>query len=374
MIQYPHNSKYEVNVMKVNVLGQPEIVMSSNDSRHNYFGWPTVARLQDGRIAVTASGFRRRHVCPFGKTVIAYSSDEGKTYTAPVPVIDTCLDDRDGGICPFGEHGFIVTSFNNTTAFQRENAKDDYDLAYLDAVDPKQEEKDLGFNFRITKDGGKKFGPILKSPVTSPHGPTVLKDGTIVWVGRTFSITKEPNAEDCIKAYKMDEDGNMTFLGRLPDMVGEADSLACEPHAFQADDGTLICQVRFHRNGPWATGMFTLYQTESKDGGVTWSEPHYVVGQFGGAPAHIMRHSSGVLISTYTQRTKPFVVKAMFSKDNGRSWDTEHVLYTNGYTPDLGYSSTVELKDGSLLTVFYGHPDGKNTPAVIMQQRWTIEE
>jgi hypothetical protein len=99
-----------------------------------------------------------------------------------------------------------------------------------------------------------------------------------------------------------------------------------------------------------------------------------VVGLFDGAPAHIMRHSSGVLISTYTQRTKPYVVKAMFSKDNGRTWDTEHKLYVNGYTPDLGYSSTVELKDGSLLTVFYGHLEGKTKPASILQVRWNIEE
>ena len=362
--------------MKVTNVGYPEIVMSSDDPKHSYFGWPTVARLQDGRIAVAASGFRRRHVCPFGKTVISYSSDEGKTYTAPKAVIDTCLDDRDGGICPFGENSFIVTSFNNSTAFQRENAKDEYDLAYLDAVDPEQEKKDIGLNFRITHDGGKTFGPMLKSPVTSPHGPTVLKDGTIVWVGRQMTVKGSPEEvrEDCIAAYKMDEEGNMTFLGRLPDMTGEEGALACEPHAFQADDGTLLCQVRFHRNDGWANGMFTTYQSESKDGGVTWSEPHYVVGLFDGAPAHIMRHSSGVLISTYTQRTKPYVVKAMFSKDNGRTWDTEHKLYVNGYTPDMGYSSTVELKDGSLLTVFYGHLEGKTKPACILQVRWNIEE
>ena len=221
--------------MKVIPIGHPETVMSSDDPKHNYFGWPTAARLQDGRIAVVASGFRRRHVCPFGKTVISYSSDEGKTYTAPQPVIDTCLDDRDGGICPFGENSFVVTSFNNSTEVQRKYAEDEYDLAYLDAVDPEQEKKDLGVTFRITRDGGKKFGPIRKSPVTSPHGPTVLGDGTIVWVGRTFG-----DADDCIKAYKMDEEGNMTFLSRLPDMTGEEGALACEPHAFESD-GTLIC-------------------------------------------------------------------------------------------------------------------------------------
>ena len=226
----------------------------------------------------------------------------------------------------------------------------------------------MGVTFRITRDGGKKFGPIRKSPVTSPHGPTVLGDGTIVWVGRTFG-----DADDCIKAYKMDEEGNMTFLSRLPDMTGEEGALACEPHAFESD-GTLICQVRFQREGDLASSMFTLYQTESKDGGRTWSAPHYIVGLLGGAPSHIMRHSSGVLISTYTQRTKPYVIKAMFSKDDGRTWDIEHVLYTNGYRADLGYSSTVELSDGSLLTVFYGHLNSKEEPAVIAQQHWKMEE
>ena len=82
--------------MKIIPIGKPEIVMSNPMSKHKYFGWPTVNRLQNGKIAVVASGFRRRHVCPFGKAVISYSEDEGKTYTMPAPVIDTVLDDRDG--------------------------------------------------------------------------------------------------------------------------------------------------------------------------------------------------------------------------------------------------------------------------------------
>ena len=77
--------------------------MSNPFSKHNYFGWPTAARLQNGTIAVVASGLRLRHICPFGKTVISYSNDEGQTYTLPAPVIDTVLDDRDGGIMPFGK-------------------------------------------------------------------------------------------------------------------------------------------------------------------------------------------------------------------------------------------------------------------------------
>ena len=103
--------------MKIVRMGEPQTVMSNPESRHNYFGWPSIARLQNGKIAVVASGFRLRHICPFGKTVISYSEDDGETYTAPAPVIDTVLDDRDGGIVPFGEKGVIVTSFNNSVEF-----------------------------------------------------------------------------------------------------------------------------------------------------------------------------------------------------------------------------------------------------------------
>ena len=62
----------------------------------------------------------------------------------------------------------------------------------------------------------------------------------------------------------------------------------------------------------------------------------------------------------------------MFSKAEGASWDVANELYVNDVNWDLGCPSTGELSDGSLLTVYYAHPDG-DSPAVIMQQRWRIE-
>jgi hypothetical protein len=92
----------------------------------------------------------------------------------------------------------------------------------------------------------------------------------------------------------------------------------------------------------------------------------------GGSPAHLFKHSSGMLISTYGYREAPFGVKAMFSTDNGKTWDYGHDIYVNNVCGDLGYPSTVELNDGSLITVFYAHPK-EGEPAVIMQQRWSFE-
>jgi len=45
--------------------------MQKPDSHYNDFCCPTAARLQNGRIAVVASGFRMNHLCPFGKPVIS---------------------------------------------------------------------------------------------------------------------------------------------------------------------------------------------------------------------------------------------------------------------------------------------------------------
>ena len=189
--------------MKIKLIGDVKTVMSNPDSKHNYFGWPTAVRLQNGKIAVVASGFRLGHVCPFGKAVISYSDDEGETFTYPCPVIDTPLDDRDGGILAYGKSNVIVTSFTNTRKFQRESTDNPYILSYLDTVTGEEEEKYLGVTYRVSTDFGVTFGKIKKSPVSNPHGPLELPSGELLWVGRPFDRTDG----DILRAYLQDKKG-----------------------------------------------------------------------------------------------------------------------------------------------------------------------
>ena len=67
--------------MKVELIGKPQIIMSNQQSRFNYFAWPTIVKMKNNKIAVGASGFRMYHICPFGKAVISFSEDGGKTFT-----------------------------------------------------------------------------------------------------------------------------------------------------------------------------------------------------------------------------------------------------------------------------------------------------
>ena len=366
--------------MRIRIIEDARTILSNPLSRHGYFGWPSVARLQDGSIAVASSGYRCGHVCPFGKAVMAVSFDEGKTYTGAWPVIDTPLDDRDAGIVPFGENGVIFTSFNNTRAAQRNwnpvredqpeeiRLRNAYYHAYLDTLTDEDESKYLGATFRLSFDGGKTFGPLFRSPVTSPHGPAALADGSLLWVGRVFSEDDRFHDGDLLQAWRVNPDGTMDLVGTVPSVeVNGYEVDACEPHAIQLADGSLLCHFRGEGHG-----LFTLFQTVSEDGGKTWSRPEQLLSDQGGAPAHLYRHSSGTLISVYGYRTAPdYGVRAMLSEDGGKTWQKDLILWETAVSGDLGYPATVELEDGSLLTVFYAK-DAEPGPAVIKQIRWAL--
>lgn len=285
------------------------------------------------------------------------------------------LDDRDGGIVPFGEKSVVVTSFNNTVEFQKTYHRTDvYSFAYLATVTPEEEARDLGVTYRISHDCGVTFGPIMKSPVDAPHGPIALPDGTLLWVGRTYSRDDAVMPVDRIEAHRLYPDGHMEFVGAIDNIVLEGQPLlSCEPHGIVLVDGSILVHIRVQHREKGEKKAFTIFQTVSRDGGKTWEKPYQILDRLGGSPPHLFRHSSGVLICTYALREAPFAIKAMFSHDEGKTWDTGYDLYVNGVSLDLGYPSTVECADGSLLTVFYAHLT-EDEPAVIAQQKWRMEE
>ena len=55
--------------------------------------------------------------------------------------------------------------------------------------------------------------------------------------------------------------------------------------------------------------------------------------------------------------------------NNGKTWGEPIVLYGDGVSGDLGYPSTVQLADGSLLTVWYEAIRGK---CVLQMLKWPL--
>jgi len=360
------------------------VVCAQEHGMFRYFAWPSVTRLPDGTLAAACSGFRLAHVCPFGKVVICYSRDEGKTWSLPMTAIDTPLDDRDAGLTVFGDGRVFLSSFTlggEYYSVKREpNAIAPYDaftaaaLDYAYALD--EPEKYLGATYRISEDGGYTFGPILTSPVSTPHGPIRLNDGSLLYVGRRHSQTNtwkdtEPPA---LQVWQLNEKDEWEKLADIPNIFDEHGwLLSCEPHAIQLPDGKIIVLIRVQRNDP---RVFSLYQCESTDGGRSFTQPHQVLSDLGGAPAHLLLHSSGRLIASYGYREHPYGIRIMFSDDGGNTWDTDYILEDESPCHDTGYPATVELRDGSLLTVYYTafYTPGKPAVSSIFQRVWRLPE
>ncbi len=359
------------------------VICENPDSPFGYFGWPSVTRLPDGALAVACSGLRLSHVCPFGKGVICYSRDEGEHWTALAIVLDTPLDDRDCGLTVFGGGRVMLSSFNNTTAFQRrsnrrrEESEDPVERAlgalvraYLDAVEASGREREyLGSTCRISADGGYSFGPVRRCPVTAPHGPLALRDGALLYVGRRFS-EDDSFAQDgrpYVEAWRSEDGETWRRLGAVENLWdGSRLLLSCEPHAAELPDGRILVHIRVQGG---SSPTFTLFQTESADGGRTFTKPRQLLERQGGAPAHLLRHSGGMLMSLYGYRQAPYGIRAMFSRDDGEHWDADWVLYDGGGNADLGYPATVERADGTLLTVYYENTGGR---AVIKCCCWAL--
>jgi len=339
-----------------------------------YHGWPTVARRANGELWLTWSGGRDAHVCPFGQVVGMTSRDDGKTWTWPRVLLDTATDDRDSGVLETAKGTLIVSTF--TSLAYEQYLKDhlsgkkshfiaDGKLANWQAahvrLSDEERQAELGQWIIRSTDGGRSWSPQIPTIVNSPHGPIQLKDGRLLYAGKQL-WTKERKIGVC----ESKDDGlTWQWLAEIPARKGDdAAQSYHELHAVEAADGTLIAQIRNHNE---ADKGGTL-QSESKDGGKTWSEPHAVCF---GLPSHLLKLRDGRLVMTYGHRRKPFGNQARVSSDNGKTWSSEIIISGDGKGGDLGYPSTVELADGTLLTVWY---EGMKEPklAVLREATWKL--
>jgi hypothetical protein len=91
-----------------------------------------------------------------------------------------------------------------------------------------------------------------------------------------------------------------------------------------------------------------------------------------GLPSHLLRLKDSRLLMTYGHRRKPYGNQARVSSDNGQTWSEAMIVSGDGKGGDLGYPSTVQLGDGSLLTVWYELMKGSRY-AVLRQAHWSLK-
>jgi len=370
--------------MSKTLVSEHGIVCRLPDERLSYFGWPTVARLDDGTLIVSSSGLRSEHVCPWGKTVINVSTDEGRTWSLPRVINDSPLDDRDSGIVNLGGGKVLVawfTSANHSYAHEKwvrewlGDAEVDSWLPTLDAVTPEILAQGLGSWIMLSDDRGATWGAPIRVPVSAPHGPILLHSGDLFYIGKSYMNGWGEMEVGAIMTARS-RDGGRTWerQGAVPVYPGTDYANYHEPHVVELPSGRLIGMIRVedhadHKLEPAGVVNFSIMQTASDDGGMTWT-PARPLG-FHGSPPHLIRHSSGVLVMTYGYRLAPFGQRVAFSHDDGVTWDHDWIVRDDGPDSDLGYPSSVELDDGSLLTVCYQKVPG-DRKCSLLWSRWRM--
>ena len=378
---------------------QRGIVATAPADSLGYFGWPSVCRLADGRIAVVASGLRSDHVCPFGRTVLTFSADDGDSWTSPRVIGDTPLDDRDAGIVELSDGTLVVSWFTmhhgqrlrqalaDSGDRQRTAAYTAAIAAYTDAL----LDRWYGSWTRASEDGGQTWSGPRRAPITAPHGPIVAptahSPNRLLYLGKEFLRGIDGDAEGSgpIAAYSSEDAGrSWTHLGSVPTCPGTQPEENQEPHVVARGNGVLLGLVRLsaltqERLDAEQFINYSMAETYSNDGGSTWSMPSAFPHH--GSTPHLMGHSSGRLLATFGCREQPYGVGVKSASDSSDDppaarlrWTLPRTLTDDGIDRDVGYPASVELENGDVLTVSYGRIAPGDEKCSLLWARWQLNE
>lgn len=222
------------------------------------------------------------------------------------------------------------------------------------------------------------FGP--NHPFFNRHNALVLPDGAFLVAGYSDNLAKvqtrkerdQLGVKDCTAVFLHGSaDGRKwEYRSALPNPTGTF--ALNEPAINLRPDGTIVCIARADwvpvndANKPADVGTdpnpgvmygYYLYQSESKDFGKTWSHPIQL--PIWGHPAELVSLESGDLLMVYGDRRPPYSVRAILSRDNGRTWDLRSMrtLFESKRTRgiDFGYPVATQLADGRIVCLFYDY-------------------
>ena len=97
-------------------------------------------------------------------------------------------------------------------------------------------------------------------------------------------------------------------------------------------------------------------------------------GKYIGWPSITKIRSGELLVVSYGVPREPFGEMACISRDGGETWETDKEIMINpAMNSDLGYPASVQLDDGSILTVYY-QIDQRGEKPCLMSTHWQLNE
>lgn len=308
-------------------------------SGQGYF--PVALRLRDGRIAVVLRG-GAEHLGIKGRLDIVFSADEGKTWTEPRGVVDSPVDDRNPA---FGQaaDGSLIVGFYRTAQYDDEGR-------YQPRLD-----RPVSCWVTRSRDGGRNWDEPRAVDVSeiswgSPYGRILtLPDGTLLMAVYGGSLRKPNEARELTgirqRSYLYRSTDHGLTWARFSGPIGGEERQFSETALLRLPDGQILAAMRSRATDVWIT--------DSRDDGRTWSPPQPLTpAQV--HPADLLLLADHRVLLTVGYRQEPFGVRAMIRDAQGRwDWKSHFLLVRDAVGGDCGYPSSVLLKDGRVLTVYY---------------------
>jgi hypothetical protein len=300
----------------------PYRVISRGEAAGPYQAFPDACRLANGDLAVVFYAGYGHVSLPNaewptgGRICLVRSSDEGRTWTPPRVIFDDPEDNRDPHIAQLAD-GTLICSF-----FSLRQVAGQYQL--------------LGVQLAKSRDGGLTWSEEAETivPGWATSAPVREIDG-----GYLLGIYYEAGGVAYGGVTRSTDQGR-TWSEPIPIDRDSGVYLDAETDVLRLRDGRLFAALR--------SSQVNMHTATSDDLGLTWSAVADI--GFPGHSPHLTRLSTGEVLLTHRVPQTALHV----SRDDCRTWQGPYVLDHVGGA----YPATVELKDGTVLAIYYEEGEG----------------
>lgn len=356
----------------------PYKVISKGNASGVYQAVPDACRLKNGDIvAVFYAGddhvtFPGRNYPKAGKICLVRSDDEGRTWSKPVVIYDDIDDNRDPHITQLSDGSLICSFFSLKFDIQDSLILTNKESSYTkDQVarfgnnpDLLKEQKPLKTKTKAVQDGSsaKKWtglGPYLIK--SFDNGKTWEKNAKRVPTSTpdwycSAKVREMPDGTCLLPVYYSEVSGHAAWGGVVPSNdkgktwgkevpIGDEANLvlAAETDVILLTDKTLYASLRGDGS------KVNMHYATSKDLGKTWSAV-CDIGFVGHSPSFTRLKTGEILLSYRAYSYKSgYYTGLRISRDEARSWEGPYLVDKKVG----GYPSTIEMKDGSILIIYY---------------------
>jgi hypothetical protein len=314
---------------------QPTLVISKGPAAATYQAFPDACRLKNGDIlCVFYAGYGHVSLAADdfsngGRICMVRSSDEGRTWSEPQIIYDDADDNRDSHIVELDDGTLLVTFFSWQMNKDRLKSYKDFSYKLF-----REMSHNTGVQMIASRDGGKTWDKQARSlfPDWVCSAPVrQLPDGTCI-LG-VYQKDKEKGVDIGGSSRSSDRGATWETPVKINNPPGV--SLAAETDIIRLNDGKLFAALR--------DSKLNMRYATSADAGKSWSEAADI--GFKGHCPHLNRLSTGEIILCHRLPQTSIHI----SRDDTKTWQGPYEI-----DQFIGaYPATVELKDGSVLIVYY---------------------